>query len=46
MLSASSCKWDLAIPAPGRLYRGSGILEAVPLTILGSRVLVIGGSDR
>jgi hypothetical protein len=38
-----TCEFDLAIPAPGRLYRGSGILEAVPLTALGSRVLVIGG---
>ncbi len=43
MLSASPCQLDLAIPAPGRLYRGSGILEAVPLAVLGSRVLVIGG---
>lgn len=43
MLSASPCQLDLAILAPGRLYRGSGILEAVPLAVLGSRVLVIGG---
>ncbi|MFQ3584872.1 MAG: iron-containing alcohol dehydrogenase family protein [Cyanobacteriota bacterium] len=35
--------FDLAIPAPGRVYRGHHILEWVPLTVLGSRVLVIGG---
>ncbi len=34
---------DVAIPAPGRVYRGHHILERVPLTVLGSRVLVIGG---
>jgi glycerol dehydrogenase-like iron-containing ADH family enzyme len=43
MLSTSLCELDIAIPAPGQLYRGNGILEFVPLTLLGSRVLVIGG---
>ncbi|MEN9220869.1 MAG: iron-containing alcohol dehydrogenase family protein [Thermostichus sp. BF3_bins_97] len=43
MLSTSPCNLDIAIPAPGRLYRGQGILESVPLTVLGSRVLGIGG---
>lgn len=35
--------FDVAIPAPGRVYRGHHILEWVPLTVLGSHVLVIGG---
>ncbi|MEN9223987.1 MAG: iron-containing alcohol dehydrogenase family protein [Thermostichus sp. HHBFW_bins_43] len=45
MLSTSPCNLDIAVPAPGRLYRGHGILESVPLTVLGSRVLVIGGEQ-
>ncbi len=43
MLNTSLCQLDIAIPAPGQLYRGNGILEFVPLALLGSRVLVIGG---
>ncbi|MDX2270456.1 MAG: iron-containing alcohol dehydrogenase [Cyanobacteriota bacterium] len=44
MSESSGSLLDIVIPAPGRVYRGFNILQNVPLTFLGSRVLVIGGS--